>query len=192
MPNIEPILLETADAKTRELLESSERRIGRPSNMLRTMAHSRGVLEAYLHFNHVYEQTLISSKLRGLITAAIAQALGGDYILSVAVALGAHQGLSLDEIEAARRGESNDPKIATALQFAVQAVEKHGAVDAALVATLPQAGYSDEETIEIIGLIGLNLFRNYFNMLARTEVDFPHVRTSEPIPESLARKAVTA
>lgn len=107
MPSIEPILIEAADAMTRELLEATKRRIGRPSNMRRTMAHSPSVLEAYLHINHVYEQTRISTRVRGLITAAIAQALGGDYIFSVAVELAA--------FEEARRCESNDPKIAPPL-----------------------------------------------------------------------------
>lgn len=115
MPSIEPILIEAAGAMTRELLEATKRRIGRPSNMRRTMAHSPSVLEAYLHINHVYEQTRISTRVRGLITAAIAQALGGDYIFSVAVELAA--------FEEARRCESNDPKIAPPLSSPYKPLE---------------------------------------------------------------------
>ena len=191
MPNIEPIL-EFADGKTQQLLQSAEGRIGQTSNMLRTMAHSGGVLDAYLHFNHVYEQARITTKLRGLITAAIAEALGGEYILSVAAALGTRQGITLDELEEARRGQSKDGKIAVALRLAVEAVKAEGKVDLQLMGAMRDAGYSEEETVEIIGFIGLNLFRNYFNLIAGTAVDFPCVRVGEPIGKGIAQPAHSA
>ena len=191
MPNIEP-LLEFADANTQQLLKSAEARAGRSSNMLRTLAHSAGVLEAYLHFNHVYEQAGISAKLRGLITAAIAQALGGDYILSVAATLGSRQGLTRDELEAARHGESNDGKIAAALRLALAAVKANGRVNPELMGAMKDAGYTAEETVEIIGFIGLNLFRNYFNLIAGTEVDFPYVRAGEPFEKGIAQPSLSA
>lgn len=37
------------------------------------------------------------------------------------------------------------------------------------------AGYGDGEIGEIIGAVALNIFTNYFNSVARTEVDFPAV-----------------
>lgn len=186
MPTIEPILPEAASPKSRELLALTERRIGRPSNMLRTMAHSPAVFEAYLHFNRAFEETKLSAKLRALLTTAIAQVMGCEYILSVAVALGAREGLSVEELEAARSGESEDPKIALALRFAMRVVEEHGEIDPSLVTALKQVGYSDEERIEIVAAIGLNLFRNYFNLIVRTDVDFRHMQTVEPIRMDVA------
>jgi alkylhydroperoxidase family enzyme len=44
------------------------------------------------------------------------------------------------------------------------------------VEQLRSAGYSDEEIVDVIGVIALNLFRNYFNLIAGTEVDFPLVK----------------
>ena len=181
MPTIEPIELEAAGEKSRELLDTTERRIGRSSNMLRTMAYSPAVLEAYLQFNRAFEHTRMSPRLRGLLTVAIAQALGCEYILSVGFALGQREGLSRNELEAARRGESNDDKIARALRFALHAVERRGDVAPEMVAALHEAGYSDEERVEIIGAIALNLFRNYFNLIVRPEVDFPQVPVSYPL-----------
>ncbi|MDD9381160.1 hypothetical protein M8Z33_31825 [Streptomyces sp. ZAF1911] len=37
------------------------------------------------------------------------------------------------------------------------------------------AGYGDGEIGEIIGAVALNIFTNYVNSVARTEVDFPAV-----------------
>jgi hypothetical protein len=56
-----------------------------------------------------------------------------------------------------------------------------------LVAALEEAGYSDEERIEIVGANGLNLFRNHFNLIVRKDVDFPLVRVSEPLYRAAAK-----
>jgi alkylhydroperoxidase family enzyme len=42
------------------------------------------------------------------------------------------------------------------------------------------AGFTEEEIVEIIAHVGMNLFTNYFNHIAGTEVDFPFVSTAEP------------
>ncbi len=36
----------------------------------------------------------------------------------------------------------------------------------------------DEEIVEIVAAVALNVFRNYFNLIAGTEIDVPLVRTS--------------
>jgi alkylhydroperoxidase family enzyme len=181
MQTLKPIDPDTASAKAKQLLEAFQQRNGRSSNMLRVMAQSPAILEAYLQFNRAFEQARISAKERGLITAAVAQLVGSEYVLSIAAALGAREGLSEEEFEAARKGESKDPKIAQALRFARLVVERHGQVNPAEVASLQRAGYSDAEVVEIIAAIALNLFRNYFNLIVRTEVDFPVVRLTEPV-----------
>jgi alkylhydroperoxidase family enzyme len=35
------------------------------------------------------------------------------------------------------------------------------------------AGYSDSEIIEAVAFVALNVFVNYFNLVAKTDVDFP-------------------
>ena len=44
-----------------------------------------------------------------------------------------------------------------------------------------EAGYGEGEIAEIIAAVALNIFSNYFNHIAETEVDFP--------PVALATKA---
>ena len=43
------------------------------------------------------------------------------------------------------------------------------------VASLRAAGTTDAELAEIVGAVALNMFSNYFNHVADTEVDFPEV-----------------
>jgi alkylhydroperoxidase family enzyme len=46
------------------------------------------------------------------------------------------------------------------------------------VASLRAAGATDAELAEIVGAVALNIFSNYFNHIAGTEVDFPEVEAS--------------
>ncbi len=48
------------------------------------------------------------------------------------------------------------------------------------VMALRLVGFGDEEIVEIIAAVALNLFRNYFNLIVKTDVDFPLVRTGHP------------
>jgi hypothetical protein len=67
----------------------------------------------------------MSPKLRGFVSIAMAQLMSCEYVLSIAAALGVREAISLQELEAARKLESNDPKISPALRFAKRMVEVH-------------------------------------------------------------------
>ena len=41
------------------------------------------------------------------------------------------------------------------------------------MAQVRNAGYTDGEVVEIVANVAINIFTNYFNHIANTEVDFP-------------------
>jgi alkylhydroperoxidase family enzyme len=167
-----------AEGPTKEIFQTVEQRLKRLPNMLLVMANSPAILDAYLKFNQAFEHTKMTPKLRGLITAYVAELNGCDYTLSIAHALGAREGISEDEFEAARRGQSNDILTAVALRFAAKVIQYQAHVPSADVELLIQEGFTEEEVVEIVALISLNLFRTYFNLLAGTDVDIPLIRTN--------------
>lgn len=173
MQTLKPFDVTAAQGKTKELFNTIERRMGRIPNMIRIMGQSQAVLDAYLHFNEVFAESKTSPKLRSLISALVSEINGCQYTLATALTFGRREGASDEELSAARRAESSDPKTAAALRFVVQTVRGHGAVPVSDVGELRAAGYSDEEIVELIGLTSLNILRNYFNLIAGTEVDFP-------------------
>ncbi len=176
----------TAPQQARELLSRAEQRLQRSSNMMRVMANSPAILAAYLRFNQAFEEVKMTARLRALITTAVAELNGCDYTLSVSMVLGRHVGLTEQELNAARQLQASDPKLAVALRFAAHLVEEHGRVPAAEVEELHGCGFSDEEIVEIVALVTLNLFRNYLNLVAQTEIDFPIVRSKQPASGQLA------
>ena len=78
----------------------------------------------------------------------------------------------------AQRFESDDPKKAAALAFVHDVAENRGHVSDDSVRAVQQAGYTDEQIIEMIANVALTTFSNYLNDTIGTEVDIPAV---EPV-----------
>ena len=173
MTLIKAIDPQKAEGKTGEIFKSVEQRLGRVPNMLKLLGHSPSGLAGYLAYTEAFESGPMPSRLRGLLTAAIAELSGSDYVLSLAYVLGQRQGVSVDEVTAARRLESDDPKAAAALRFAAKVIEGRGHGSEPELKKLQAAGYTDAEIVEIVGFIGLSLVRNYFNIVLGTAPDVP-------------------
>ncbi len=178
MSVLAPIDLSSAPDQTRELLDGLQQRLGRIPNMMRVMAHSPTVLGGYLDFTYGMQQTTLPWSLRNQLALVVAETTGSRYFLSLAEALGRRDGLSAEEIAAARRAESRDPRASAALRFAANLVRERGHLPADEAAALRQAGFSDEQLVEIVALVGLNLFRSYFNLALGTELDAAPARAS--------------
>lgn len=84
-------------------------------------------------------------------------------------------GLSAEERERAQRFESEDPRRAAALRFVREIVENRGSASSEAFDGVRQAGYSDEEIMEMIANVALTTFSNYTNDVIETELDVPAV-----------------
>ncbi len=177
MSNLKPIDAKDATGKIKELLDFVQQRSNRIPNMLRLLANSPAALGAYLNFAGAFRDAALSAKIRDLIAVAVAEAAGCDYTLSAVSALARSGGRSEEELAAAREADSEDARIAAALRFAVKIVDRHGRLSASEVSALRDAGFSDGEVTEIISAVVLNIYRSYFNLIARPEIDFPLVAT---------------
>jgi alkylhydroperoxidase family enzyme len=81
--------------------------------------------------------------------------------------------MSEDEVERAQRFESEDDQRAAALRFAREVVENRGHPSDDSLEEARNAGYSDEQIIEMVATINLATFTNYMNDFMGTEVDLP-------------------
>jgi uncharacterized peroxidase-related enzyme len=162
--------------RTKELLDSVKRKFGMAPNITRVMANSPAVLEGYLSFSGALAGGALDPQLRERIAIAVASLNQCDYCLAAHTAAAKMMGVSQGELAAARQAESNGEKETIAMRFATKLVRERGWVDDADVEALRQAGFDDGQIIEIIGTTVLNIFTNYFNHVAETEVDFPPVK----------------
>ena len=174
-PRLSPVDPAKASGKARELLDAVQRKLGITPNMMRTMANSPAVLDAYLSFAGALARGALSAKNSEQIALAVASANDCGYCAAAHTALGKMSGLSPEQISSARRGQSNDPKTNATLRLARQIVTTRGQISDADLASARSAGLSDGEIAEVVAHTALNIFTNYFNRLAATEIDFPPV-----------------
>lgn len=174
MPRLQAINPETATGRAKELLQGVEKKLGMVPNLVRTFANSPAVLETYLGFGAL-DGGALSPALREQIALAVSEINGCDYCLAAHTAVGKMVGLSEEKILDSRSSSSTDRKDEAALQFAKQILKKKGWVSDEDVDQIRQAGYSDGQIAEIVAGVIKTLFTNYFNHLARTEIDFPSV-----------------
>ncbi|MCH7701493.1 MAG: peroxidase-related enzyme [Planctomycetes bacterium] len=175
MPRFKPIQTSDAEPKAKALLDSGQKKMGMTPNLLRTMANSPAVLEAYLGFSGALSKNSLSAKLREQIALTVSELNECRYCLSAHTAMGKMVGLSEEEVADSRRGASPDRKTEAVLQFARQVVTERGWVSDEDVASLRAAGTSDGEIAEVVATVSFNIFTNYFDHVAKPDVDFPEV-----------------
>ncbi len=175
MSRLTAINPEEATGKAKELLDGVQAKLGMRPNLMRTMAQSPAVLEAYLNFSGALSGGTLSPGLREQIAIAVAEVNNCQYCLSAHTAIGRLVGLGDIELGAARRSASSDPKAEAALRFAQAIVVTRADVTDNDVKRVRDAGYTDGEIAEIVANVAVNIFTNYFNHVAQTEVDFPKV-----------------
>ena len=173
MTRLTAINPDEATGKAKQLLDGVQQKLGLTPNLMRTFANSPAVLEAYLNFSGALGEGLLDAKLREQIALAVAEANSCEYCLSAHTAIGKMVGLNESDLTKARQAKASDVKTEAALQFAREIVVKRGEVSDADWQAVKNAGYGEGEIAEIIANVALNIFTNYFNHIARTEVDFP-------------------
>ncbi len=165
----------SAEGKQKALFDGVQKKLGVVPNLLRTLGASPAALESYLGFSQALNGAGLDAKTRESIALAVAGENACDYCASAHTAIGGSLGIASEELAANLRGESEDAGLAAVLTFVKAVTAKRGLVSDADIAALRQAGYDDAATVEIVATVALNLFTNYVNHVAETEIDFPKV-----------------
>ena len=160
-------------------LDGVQQKLGALPNIFKTFGHSEAVLDFYLQGSGALKGTSISGALRESIALTVAGLNGCDYCASAHTVIGKGEGLSDDEAGENLHAKSGDAKTQAALDFAAKLVQNRANVTDADVQAVKDAGYNDGEVLEIVAVVAFNIFTNYFNHVADTDVDFPPVSTSD-------------
>jgi len=147
------------------------KRLGRVPNMLKVMANAPAVLDGYLGLSRPLKKATLPAATVERIALTVGAANGCGYCVAAHTYSGKKAaGLSDDEVEAAKRGTSADPKEAAAVAFARTLTETRGEADPSAARA---AGWTDEQVLEIIAVVALQTLTNYVNKVAETENDWP-------------------
>ncbi|HNG95127.1 MAG TPA: carboxymuconolactone decarboxylase family protein [Acidobacteriota bacterium] len=175
MSRLQAIDPQTATGKAKELLDGVQAKLGVTPNLMRTLANSPAVLEAYLNFSGTLAKGKLGAKVREQIALVVADTNQCEYCLAAHSYIGKSAGLTPEAIADSRRATSSDAKTSAILTFAQKLVINRGIISDRELELVKEAGITEGEIAEIIGAVALNIFTNYVNHVAQTEVDFPKV-----------------
>lgn len=154
--------------------------MGRVLNIHAEMAHAPVVLAAYQGIQAaIAEHGTFDAKTREAIALAVGAADGCDYCQAVHTVAGTHAGWSVPETIAIRAGQPVEPKLDALLAVARQTVTAVGEVDKDTWQHTLDAGWSVEQVTELYAHVVANMFTNYFNHYAQTDLDLP---AAPPLP----------
>jgi len=175
MPRLTPVDPATASGEAKVLLDGVQKKLGMTPNIIRTIANAPAALKAYFGINEALAGGRFDAKTREAFALAVAGANACEYCASAHTALS--KSLKVDDVEIDRRldGHSSDPALDAALVFARAVVEKRGFVSDDDIAAVRAAGHDDGAIAEIVAHVVANIFTNYVNHVAETEIDFPKV-----------------
>jgi len=179
MSRIEVPSRETAPAASQPLLDAVAQQLGVVPNMFRLIGLSPAALQGLRGLQGALGKAL-DAKTRERIAIAVAQVNGCDYCLSAHTYLGLEVvKLAPAEVALNRRAASSDPKAGAAVAFAAKVTQNRGKVSDAELQAVRTAGYTDAQIVEIIAVVAENVFTNFVNVVAQTEIDFPVLRAAE-------------
>lgn len=176
MSNIQPLSIDTP-GPVGELLGAVKAKLGVVPNIFATFAHSPAVLNGYLAFNEALAEGTLPASVREQIALTVAGENECDYCASAHTAMAKGAGVSAEEAARNLEGRASDARLDGILAFAKTVVRKRGLIEDDELAELRAVGVDDEELVEILANIAVNVFTNYFNHVAGTEIDFPLVTT---------------
>jgi len=166
--------VDTAPTASRPLLDAVHQQLGVVPNLMKMVGNSPAALEGYLSLNGAVGKGVLDLQTRERIALATAEYNGCDYCLAAHSYLGKNLAkLSEAEIAAARDFSSTDAKANAALHFARRVAAERGHVSDADLTSVRAAGFSDAGIVEIVANVALNVLTNYFNNVAKTDLDFP-------------------
>lgn len=149
--------------------------MGKLLNIHAGMAHSPVVIAAYDGISRaIAAHGSFDARTKEAIALAVGNQNDCDYCQGAHTVSGRKAGLTEEQIIAIRAGEVDfDPKLAAITEVAREAAARTGNVSEAAWQAALDAGWTDEELAEAFAHIAANLFTNYFNHYAGTELDVP-------------------
>lgn len=154
-------------------LDAVQKKLGVLPNMFRTFAHTPVALNAYLQLADVAASGRFTAKQREQIALAVGDANGCDYCLAAHSAIGRLVGLKPEQIAQARAAKADAAGDAAILALAQRIVDTRGHVPTDELDAFKAAGFDDAAILEVLVNVVLNIYTNYTNHIARTDIDFP-------------------
>lgn len=167
--------LEDAPEGTRPTLEKLARRTGKLLNIHAEMAHAPVVLSAYAGMaSAIAEHGSFDARTREAVALAVGAVDGCEYCQAAHTVSATRAGFDTAQTIAIRSGRIDfDDHLAALVSVVREAAGEVGEVSDLTWKNALEAGWSEQQLSEAFAHLAVNLFTNYFNHYARTQLDLP-------------------
>jgi uncharacterized peroxidase-related enzyme len=163
---------ETAPEASKQILEQANKNLGFVPGLFGVLAEAPKALEAYQILGSLFKETSLSTTEQHVIWLTINYENDCGYCVPAHTGLAKMDAVADDVIEALRNGVAlSDSKFESLRRFTVQLVQKRGWVEEEGVQAFLDAGYTQQNILEIIVGMAHKVISNYTNHIADTPVD---------------------
>lgn len=163
---------EEVTSKNQEIFDTLKKAVGFVPNLFATYAHSENALGNYLNLSNA--KTSLKTKEKEVVNLAVSQVNNCVYCLSAHTAIGKMNGFTDEQILELRAGNASfDNKLDALAKLAKNITENRGATDNQVLENFFEAGWTKENLIDTIVLVGDKTISNYINNTTEIPVDFP-------------------
>ncbi|WP_194715285.1 carboxymuconolactone decarboxylase family protein [Noviherbaspirillum soli] len=172
--SLPPTTLETAEGRTKEVLEAGKKSAGGIPNMYAGMANSPALLDTYLHGYQLFRrESGFTAAEQELVFLSIARVNECTYCVAAHSFLAGAVSKTPEQAVQAVRNDSiiEDAKLAALSAFTQTMVSSRGKPTPDQLEAFLAAGYTENNVLEIILAIAVKTISNYANHVLRTPVD---------------------
>lgn len=171
---------EEVSTKNQAIFDALEQAVGFVPNLFATYAHSENALGNYLALQNA--KTSLKIKEKEVINLAVSEVNTCIYCLSAHTAIAKMNGFTEEQILELRQGfASFDNKLDALARLAKNITENRGATEDVVAENFFNAGWTKENLIDVIVVVGDKTISNYLHKTTNVPVDFPEVRPLQAV-----------
>lgn len=154
------------------LFDNLAKGLGMVPNLYATFALSEHALGSYLAFQGA--KSSIQGKAREVVNLVVSQVNGCAYCLAAHTVVGGMVGFTPDQILEIRAGRASfDGRLDALARLVGDLARERGHADPALVRAFFDAGWTQENLVDVIVAVGDKTIANYLHNTTQVPVDFP-------------------
>ena len=163
---------DTVSPANQAIFDQLAKNLGFVPNLYATLALSEHALGNYLAFQNA--KSSISGKAREVVNLVVSQVNDCAYCLAAHTAIGGMVGFTPEQILEIRAGRASfDAKLDALAKLVKSVAVNRGRADDALVGAFFAAGWTQENLVDAIVVIGDKIVTNYLHATTQIPVDFP-------------------
>ena len=160
------------------IFDNLEKQLGFVPNLFATYALSNNALNNYLTLSGA--QTSLNNKEKEVVNLAVSEVNGCNYCLAAHTAIAQMNGFTQEQTLELRAGRASFQSRYNALAALSRNItENRGKADQSVVDAFFEAGYTQENLIDTIVLVGDKTISNYLHNTTQVPVDFPAAQALE-------------